>query len=148
MRAMLWLFATLALVLVLAFLGPRWFRGRPAVEPALDDDASGPDPDYDLEIGDELDLHGVPPAEVDSLVDAFIEVSLERGRRQVRIVHGKGIGWMRERVRERLAATPGVAKFGDSAAPGSGWGATEVFLTARPAPDAASPPVAPNPRPD
>jgi dsDNA-specific endonuclease/ATPase MutS2 len=138
MRPMFWLFATLALVAVLAFLGPRLFRARPAVDPAPDDD-SGPDPDYELEIGDELDLHGVPPAEVDGLVDAFIEVSLERGRRQVRIVHGKGIGWMRQRVRERLASTPGIASFGDAAAPGSGWGATEVLLT---------PPVAPTSPPD
>ena len=147
MVAMFWLFATLALVAFLAFVGPRLFRGRPAMDP-VPDDVSGPDPDYDLEIADELDLHGVPPAEVDGLVDAFIEVSLERGRRQVRIVHGKGIGWMRQRVRERLAAMPGVASFGDSLAPGSGWGATEVLLTPPPAPTTSTRPVAPTPPPD
>lgn len=91
-------------------------------------DPSGPDPDYQVEIGDELDLHGVPPREVDELVDAFVEVSLQRGRTRVKIIHGKGTGQLRARVRVLLERHPGVAGFEDAAAPGSGWGATVVTL--------------------
>ncbi|UCE04181.1 MAG: Smr/MutS family protein [Candidatus Latescibacterota bacterium] len=81
----------------------------------------------DQPIGDELDLHGVPPREVTELVAAFIDEALLQGRPRVRIVHGKGTGVLRARIRAILAAHPGVRAFAD-APPPSHWGATVVEL--------------------
>jgi Smr domain-containing protein len=106
-------------------------------------EAAGPDPDYAVEIGDELDLHGVPPRDVDELVGAFVDVSLERGRSRVKIIHGKGTGSLRARVRVLLERHPGVAGYEDAVAPGSGWGATVVTLRPPPRARAASAEVAP-----
>lgn len=135
-----WILGTLALGLAVAWLGKRWLpdsdRSRPAPEHASDLPAGVA---VDVEIGDELDLHGVPPREVPDLVDAFIEVGLERRRRILRIVHGRGIGALRATVRARLARHPRVRTFGD-APPPSGWGATVIELDLdRPDP-AAEPP--------
>lgn len=127
MGAMVWIFATLLLVWGLVLLGRRLRRGPVPID-AAPVDPGGPDPEYEVAIGDELDLHGVPPPEVDSLVDAFIEVSVAQHRGTVRIVHGKGTGTLRARVRARLARHPDVVAFGDAPSPGGGWGATVVRL--------------------
>jgi dsDNA-specific endonuclease/ATPase MutS2 len=68
-------------------------------------------------------------------VEAFVDVSRQHGRRQVRIVHGKGIGQRRQEVRRVLERHPGVASFGDDMG-GGGWGATVVRLLS-PAADVA-----------
>lgn len=90
----------------------------PAVPPEIDDAV----------VGDELDLHGVPPAEVGGLVDAFVDVCVERGLASARIIHGKGIGVLRRTVRAHLARHPAVRWFGD-APPPSSWGATLFELS-------------------
>jgi len=141
MPAMMWLFATLALVALMAALGHPLRRGRPPAGAPVAPPAGGPDPDYALEIGTELDLHGVPESAVDALVEAFVEHALERGWPEVKIIHGKGTGRRRARVRDRLSRLPGVVQFGDASTPGSGWGATVVIL-ARPRSEVAPPPAA------
>ncbi len=129
---MLWLVATLLLVAGLAWLGRR-FLGAPPPPPPLE---SVPDDvPAVVTVEDSLDLHGVPPREVAELVDTFLDTACLQGRRQVRIVHGKGIGAMRRTVRARLARHPGVLAFAD-APPPSGWGATVVEL----GPPAVAPP--------
>src|SRR5262245_1180467 len=131
---MLWLVATLLLVAGLGWLGRRFHAPPPHEEPPplepLPDDLPAV-----VAVEDSLDLHGVPPREVAELVDAFLDNACLQGRRQVRIVHGKGIGAMRRTVRDRLARHPGVLAFAD-APPPSGWGATVVEL----APPAVAPP--------
>lgn len=122
---MLWLVATVALLLGLGWLGRR-LLAPPAVDEPVAEDPGGPDPDYEVEIGDELDLHGVPPRDVADLVDAFVDEAARRGLRHVRIVHGKGIGVLRKIVQARLARHPAVRDFGDSQA--GNWGATRVEL--------------------
>jgi dsDNA-specific endonuclease/ATPase MutS2 len=122
---MLWLLAAVVLLWGLAWLGRRLLAQPPAADP-LPEDPGGPDPDYDLHIGDELDLHGVPPADIPALVVAFLDAARARGARRVRIVHGKGIGVQRQRVRALLARRPDVQGWEDAA--GSGWGATLVHL--------------------
>jgi uncharacterized protein (TIGR00290 family) len=75
-----------------------------------------------------LDLHGVAPKEVGPLVDDWIDASRAAGLRQLRIVHGKGIGALRETVHARLRRRDDVVGFrlgGDEA---GGWGATLVEL--------------------
>jgi DNA-nicking Smr family endonuclease len=58
----------------------------------------------------------------------YLGAALAAGFREVRIVHGRGIGVQRERVRALLATHAGVESFAD-APPGRGhWGATVVRL--------------------
>lgn len=131
-----WLLGTLVLVLVLSYLGRRLLGARvPLRAPSLTTAAHNPPTPEP--IGDTLDLHGVPPRDVTPLVDAFLEVAWNGGRRHVRIVHGKGIGVVRRTVRVRLAQHPHVVAYGD-APPPSGWGATLVELG--PAPPSVAPP--------
>ena len=75
-----------------------------------------------------LDLHVFKPAEVGDLVPEYLEEGRKRGILQVRIIHGKGTGQLRERVHAVLRRLPAVASF--SLAPESmgGWGATVVEL--------------------
>ena len=75
-----------------------------------------------------LDLHLFQPKEVNDLVPTYLAECRKRGILQVRIIHGKGTGQLRERVHGILRRIPGVAAF--SLAPGAmgGWGATVVEL--------------------
>lgn len=122
---MLWILAALCILVAGGLLLRRFLDAAPGTDP-IPEDAGGPDPDYEREIGTELDLHGVPPRQVAELVDEFVRVSRTRGHLVIRIVHGKGTGALRRTVRARLARHVGVIAFGDAA--GSGWGATVVQL--------------------
>jgi DNA-nicking Smr family endonuclease len=82
----------------------------------------------ELELGDVLDLHSFPPREVASLVRDYLDLAVERGWPQVRIVHGKGRGVQRETVRRILADDPRVEAFGDPPGEAGGWGATWARL--------------------
>ncbi|MBN1424980.1 Smr/MutS family protein, partial [Candidatus Fermentibacteria bacterium] len=50
---------------------------------------------YEMPITDELDLHAFAPREVKSLVQDYLALCRERGILEVRIVHGKGTGFLR-----------------------------------------------------
>lgn len=91
------------------------------------DDEDPPDA-IELEVTDVLDLHSFPPRDVAELVRDYLDVAAERGWPQVRIVHGKGAGVQRERVRSILAADPRVEAFGDAPGEAGGWGATWARL--------------------
>lgn len=85
----------------------------------------------EMPIDGELDLHAFRPAEVKELLPDYFEACLERGILQVRVVHGKGTGALREYVHAQLRKSPLVESF-EMAGPGSGgWGATVVRLRAR-----------------
>jgi uncharacterized protein (TIGR00290 family) len=75
-----------------------------------------------------LDLHGVSPKEVGDLVDDWIDASRAAGLTRLRIVHGKGIGALRETVHARLRRRADVARFRLGGEGGGGWGATLVDL--------------------
>ncbi len=74
-----------------------------------------------------LDLHNFAPREVGTLVPDYLEECRKRGILDVRIIHGKGTGVLRERVHSILRKTPGVIDF-RLAQDSSGWGATIVRL--------------------
>jgi dsDNA-specific endonuclease/ATPase MutS2 len=96
-----------------------------------DDGAAGPagsrDP-IELPITDVIDLHSFRPAEVADLVREYLDAAYAKGLRDLRIIHGRGIGVQRRTVRVVLERDPRVASFGDAAPEAGGWGATWVRL--------------------
>lgn len=82
-------------------------------------------------IEDSLDLHTFRPEEVEELLEDYFEACLEKGYREVRIIHGKGRGVLKTRVQALLRRSPLVVDFRTAGADRGGWGATLVRL-ARP----------------
>jgi len=81
-----------------------------------------------VEISDSIDLHHFQPSELEAVVDAYLDAALEEGFAQVRLIHGRGKGVQRARVRRFLAGDERVVRF-EEAPPGhGGWGATLVWL--------------------
>ena len=81
-----------------------------------------------LPIDGVLDLHTFQPREVSQLVRDYLDACQERGIHQVRIIHGKGIGQLRQTVHAILAKHPDVASFTLDHPQYGGWGATLVSL--------------------
>jgi dsDNA-specific endonuclease/ATPase MutS2 len=77
-------------------------------------------------IGPEFDLHSFAPRDIPDVVDAYLGEAHVAGFRQVRLVHGRGIGVQRARVHQVLDAHPLVTSFHDD--PRSHLGATIVAL--------------------
>ena len=82
-----------------------------------------------LPIEDVIDLHTVPPKDVEGVVEEYLIEARAAGLRELRIIHGRGIGVQREMVRAVLSRTPFVADFRDAPAEAGGWGATIVTLS-------------------
>lgn len=81
-----------------------------------------------LPIEEWIDLHPFAPKDVSSVVEEYLAAAHARGYREVRIVHGRGIGTQRVLVRSLLADHPLVASFADAPPEAGGWGATLVRL--------------------
>jgi dsDNA-specific endonuclease/ATPase MutS2 len=81
-----------------------------------------------FEIGDVLDLHSFPPSEIGELVRDYLDLAYARGLRRLRIIHGKGVGVQKERVRKILEKDPRVIGYGDPPGEAGGWGATVVEM--------------------
>ena len=79
-------------------------------------------------IGDAIDLHSFRPSETASVVEEYLAEASAKGFREVRIVHGRGIGAQRRTVRAVLARSPLVREFRDAPPEAGGWGATVVRL--------------------
>ena len=74
-----------------------------------------------------LDLHTFNPGDVPDLLKDYIDACLEEGICEIRIIHGKGKGILRDKVHSVLKRYPPVIDF--TLDPGaSGWGATIVRL--------------------
>lgn len=84
----------------------------------------------ELPIDGTLDLHTFRPNEVKDVVAGYLEECRSRGIREVRIIHGKGIGTLRETVHGLLSRMPEVASFRPADEQSGGWGATIVVLKA------------------
>ena len=81
-----------------------------------------------MEIEDSIDLHTFQPREIPDVVESYLEAAAEKGFREVRVIHGRGKGVQRQRVRSVLERSPWVEGFSDSTAQRGGWGATLVWL--------------------
>lgn len=86
------------------------------------------DEPVNVEIGDTLDLHPFRADEVRSVVLEYLGQARERGFRQVRLIHGRGIGVQRASIQSMLRTLDFVEDFHDADPSGGGWGATVVLL--------------------
>lgn len=89
-----------------------------------DDDA----PPVVVPIEDALDLHAFAPAEIPSVVASYLEAAAAAGLVEVRLVHGRGKGVQRTRVRTLLGRHPLVAELREATPERGGAGATVVRL--------------------
>jgi DNA-nicking Smr family endonuclease len=91
--------------------------------------AGGDDePPVVVPIEDAIDLHPFAPAEIPSVVESYLEAAREAGFQEVRLIHGRGRGVQRARVRRVLAGSPLVASYHDAPPERGGSGATLVWL--------------------
>jgi dsDNA-specific endonuclease/ATPase MutS2 len=93
-----------------------------------DEEPVDPDTPVEIPVEDSIDLHPFPPRDVPDVVDAYLEVAIEEGFTEVRLIHGRGIGVQRDRVQKLLARHPLVSGFHDAPADRGGWGATIAYL--------------------
>jgi DNA-nicking Smr family endonuclease len=96
-------------------------------------DAPFPDPVV-VPIEDSLDLHPFAPREIAAVVASYLEAAVEAGFAEVRVIHGRGRGVQRERVRRLLASHPLVRAFREATPAHGGAGATVVALQPLPTP--------------
>jgi DNA-nicking Smr family endonuclease len=82
-----------------------------------------------IPIEDSLDLHAFAPADVRSVVDDYLHEAHARGFREVRLIHGRGIGAQRASVQSFLARHPLVERYADAPPQRGGWGATIAYLS-------------------
>src|SRR5262249_35089996 len=81
-----------------------------------------------LPIEDAIDLHGFQPRDILSVVEEYLLAASERGFHEVRLIHGRGRGLQRGRVRQLLGSHPLVERFSDAPPQRGGCGATLVWL--------------------
>jgi dsDNA-specific endonuclease/ATPase MutS2 len=93
------------------------------VDEEFDDDEP-----VEIPITDTLDLHPFRPNEIKDVAREYLIEAHARGFRQVRLIHGRGIGVQRERIRSLLQTLEFVEGFQDADGSGGGWGATVVLL--------------------
>jgi DNA-nicking Smr family endonuclease len=93
--------------------------------PAAPDDPADPVP---LPITGELDLHTFRPADLGELLPAYLAACHARGLREVRLIHGKGTGTLRETVHAHLRRSPLVVSFRLGDETSGSWGATRATL--------------------
>lgn len=86
------------------------------------------DEPVEVPIEDVLDLHPFRPADVRDVTLEYLTEARRRGLRQVRLIHGRGIGVQRERIQSLLKTLEWVEEFHDADHTGGGWGATVVLL--------------------
>ena len=97
-----------------------------------DDDFSISDDDIvELPIDGTLDLHTFSPKELPGLLDDYLEACSEKGIFDLRIIHGKGKGILRDRVRSILKKHRLVENFEQAPLEAGSWGATLVRLKSK-----------------
>jgi DNA-nicking Smr family endonuclease len=94
---------------------------------SVDEEAEGAGP-VQLPLDGRLDLHLFAPKDVAALLDAYLGECRAAGVLEVEVVHGKGTGTLRRRVRALLAAREDVAWVRTAEEARGGWGVTLVTL--------------------
>jgi DNA-nicking Smr family endonuclease len=75
-----------------------------------------------------LDLHSFRPQDVKEVVIEYLAACREKGILEVRVVHGRGIGQLRQTVHALLGRHPDVISFSLAGEAYGGAGATFVHL--------------------
>ena len=70
-------------------------------------------------IEDSIDLHTFQPSEIRIVVEEYLYQAVQKGFREVRIIHGRGIGVQRQIVHSLLEKHPDVISFRDESDRGS-----------------------------
>ena len=83
----------------------------------------------EVPIEEVLDLHPFAPKEIPDVVCSYLEAAHAAGFREVRLIHGRGIGVQRKRVQATLARHPLVERYADAPPDRGGWGATIAWLS-------------------
>jgi DNA-nicking Smr family endonuclease len=81
-----------------------------------------------IPIEDWIDLHTFSPKEVPSLLEEYLLECQKKGFREVRIIHGKGIGIQKNIVHSFLKKSSLVKSFRLAPPEVGSWGATIVYL--------------------
>ena len=89
---------------------------------------SNDDDVVDYPIDGVLDLHAFAQRDVSDLVPTYLDECRARGILEVRIIHGKGQGVLRQTVHSILERRADVASYALAPAHRGGWGATVVTL--------------------
>ena len=74
---------------------------------------------HEIPIEDSIDLHTFQPREIPIVIEEYLYQAVKRGFREVRIIHGRGIGVQREIVQSILRRHPNVEGFRDELDRGS-----------------------------
>ena len=74
---------------------------------------------HEVPIEDSIDLHTFQPREIAMVVEEYLYQAMAKGFREVRIIHGRGIGVQREIIRRILTRHPHVQSFHDAPDRGS-----------------------------
>ena len=91
-------------------------------------DPAAPGDPVRVPIEDSIDLHPFAPKDIPSVVLSYLEAAREAGFEEVRVIHGRGKGIQKERVRQVLARSEHVAHFEEATPDRGGFGATVVRL--------------------
>ena len=75
-----------------------------------------------------IDLHPFAPQDIADVVREYLECARAAGFREVRLIHGRGRGFQRARVRSLIATLPYVVTASEAPPSQGGWGATIVVL--------------------
>jgi len=82
----------------------------------------------EIPLEDSLDLHVFAAREIREVVEEYLLACQRAGFREVRLIHGRGIGVQRRIVQSLLKRLSFVNSFHDAPAERGGWGATVVYL--------------------
>ena len=83
-----------------------------------------------IPLEDHLDLHPFLPRDIASVVEEYLDQCRAARYREVRLIHGKGKGVQRQRIRSLLEKHGAVESFHDAPLEAGSWGATIVILKA------------------
>jgi DNA-nicking Smr family endonuclease len=70
-------------------------------------------------IEDSIDLHTFQPKEIHIVVEEYLYQAVQKGFREVRVIHGRGMGVQRQIVHSLLTKHPDVISFRDESDRGS-----------------------------
>jgi dsDNA-specific endonuclease/ATPase MutS2 len=98
------------------------------MQPDDEEDAAAASEDdaeiVEIPLEEAIDLHGFLPQDVAAIVRDYLNDAYAAGFAEVRIIHGRGIGALREMVRNLLSQDSRIARFKDAPFDRGGNGAT------------------------